>query len=188
MHTVQRTCKACAQPFAAARLGRPPLYCSERCKAATNHALNQAKPCDVDGCDQRRYQGRAVCSTHAMRRHRYSDDEGRDRTGNPWFNSHGYIKVGRPGHPLADKQGSLYEHRLVLFEHIGPGVHQCHWCGIDVEWMVDLEADHVNFDRVDNRSANLVPSCHGCNTRRAIDRRWDRPGRKALTCTDVLES
>lgn len=129
--------------------------------------------CAIDGCTRQRYGQRRVCNTHAMRKHRYGDVHAdRTRTGRTWDHSAGYKLVGMPGHQLADSKGTVYEHRLVLFNRIGAGPHGCHWCGTQVDWSDGLEADHLNNRRDDNRSANLVPSCHGCNTRRALTRRW----------------
>jgi hypothetical protein len=76
------------------------------------------------------------------------------------------------GHPLADKQGRVYEHRAVLYDAIGPGPHSCHWCGTEVDWLPRgtdgcLQSDHVNGDRFDNQPSNLVPSCGPCNATRA---------------------
>lgn len=83
-----------------------------------------------------------------------------------------------PGHPLAGKNGKVYEHRFVLFEEIGPGPHSCHWCGTEVDWLPkgdprELQPDHLNNDGADNRIENLVPACRGCNTARGTQRRHD---------------
>lgn len=130
--------------------------------------------CSVDGCEKARYQQSRMCVTHKMRLHRYGDvDDDHTRRAAPFtVSSCGYIKLLRRDHPLADGDGYVYEHRLVLFEAIGPGTHGCHWCEAGVTWGVDLEADHLDHDRANNDRANLVPSCHGCNTRRALHRRW----------------
>lgn len=80
------------------------------------------------------------------------------------------------GHPMARRatNGSkpvAWEHRVVLFEKIGPGTHPCHWCSTPVTWGDGhgqglLFADHLNNDPRDNRPENLVPSCCGCNVHR----------------------
>ena len=54
----------------------------------------------------------------------------------------GYVQVLRPGHPLARRDGYVFEHRLVVYEagiEIAPG-YQVH---------------HRNGDRQDNRIENL---------------------------------
>lgn len=78
------------------------------------------------------------------------------------------------GHPLAPPSGIVAVSRLVLFDKIGPGEHDCHWCGEKVRWVVGkgpgapgaLIADHLNWDTHDDRPENLVPSCNTCNHRR----------------------
>lgn len=87
-----------------------------------------------------------------------------------------YRTIAAKGHPLAGVNGRAYEHRVVLYDVIGPGVHECHWCGGSVEWLPkgapgELQPDHLNNDGGDNRPENLVPSCRGCNTTRALQRR-----------------
>lgn len=55
----------------------------------------------------------------------------------------GYIAVRRPGHPLADKQGYVMEHRLVLWE-----------AGIEIP--DGHHVHHLNGDKTDNRIENLT--------------------------------
>lgn len=89
-----------------------------------------------------------------------------------------YKYVKRKGHPLTPPGGRLPEHRFLLYEAIGPGWHDCHWCSAKVEWSTDrtaagcLVADHVDGDTWNNEITNLVASCHTCNVRRARDRRF----------------
>lgn len=177
MGTVEQECAACEKLFTRNTIGRPAKYCSTQCRPSRNNTPNESRACSIDGCTQSRYQARSICSTHAMRKTRYGDvNADRSRIGRHWSHSAGYVLLGNPAHPLADQQGAIYEHRMVLYARIGAGVHGCHWCQTPVEWMVDLEADHLNSIRDDNRSENLVPSCHACNTRRALDRRWHHRG------------
>lgn len=85
--------------------------------------------------------------------------------------------VGHIGHPLASKQtGVILEHRKVLFDHIGPGDHPCHWCKALVTWQHkaysragNLVVDHLDGNRFNNSLDNLVPSCSPCNTGRGSE-------------------
>lgn len=76
-------------------------------------------------------------------------------------------------HPVLGT-GVMPEHRLALFDKIGPGPHPCHWCGTSVDWMPGartrrgaLIVDHVDNDGRNNEPDNLVPSCQSCNITRA---------------------
>ena len=111
------------------------------------------------------------CKMHYHRWYRHGSVEKVSvgvRTGSP----RRYRTVTAKGHPLAGKNGRAYEHRVVLYDQIGPGPHECHWCSALVEWAPkgtpgELQPDHINNDGGDNRPENLVPSCRGCNTARA---------------------
>lgn len=55
----------------------------------------------------------------------------------------GYIKIRRPDHPRADKQGYVREHTLVMEQHIGRFLAE------------DEEVHHINEQKGDNRIENL---------------------------------
>ena len=109
------------------------------------------------------------------REHMASLKRGRRFNGEPskgsFVHSDGYVvRTGVVSHPLA-VAGWAYEHRMVLFDKIGDGSHQCYWCSREVIWgssdrQAALCVDHLNSDRQDNSPENLVPSCFKCN--------WDR--------------
>jgi len=85
----------------------------------------------------------------------------------------GYRVLYLPDHQLARAQGKVMEHRVVLFDAIGPGTHSCYWCGVPVSWerasgTKTLVADHLDGRRLNNRRQNLVPSCIPCNSRREV--------------------
>lgn len=91
-----------------------------------------------------------------------------------------YLQVRIPGHPLAgNSQGVMREHRKVLYDKIGPGDHNCYWCGRVVSWATGqnaikaLIADHLDHNRLNNAPDNLVPSCNDCNGHRLTGETWE---------------
>jgi hypothetical protein len=87
----------------------------------------------------------------------------------------GYVEVRSPAHPLANKDGWVAEHRLVLYNHNGAHDQPCYWCGWVLPWRADgyktcVNVDHLNERRDDNDVRNLVPSCWNCN----VNRSWSR--------------
>lgn len=131
------------------------------------------RTCVIEGCDKpRRSAGADWCKMHYHRWYRHgSTDKVATRAGITASLGRRYRVVAAKGHPLAMANGRAYEHRVVLFDAIGPGPHACHWCGTEVDWLTkgdpaNLLPDHVNGDGADNRVANLVPSCGPCNSAR----------------------
>jgi hypothetical protein len=129
--------------------------------------------CTANGCE-RRPQRNWLCEMHADRVESSGDpgpaDAVKAPAGSGYTRDDGYIEVRRPGHPLARKDRALL-HRIVLWDRIGPGPHPCNWCGRSVDWSYGLTgdvlvADHLDHDTANNDSANLVPSCHPCNSAR----------------------
>ena len=174
--TIARTCPTCGATFDARTNGRARTYCTTSCKRRRNYAGNTTKVCTLEGCEKPRYQGNSLCVTHNGRRFKYGDTSvTKSRIGTEWEQSHGYKLRGASAHPLADKRGAAYTHRLVLFEKVGDGTHPCHWCNTSLTWGINLTTDHLNDDRADNRPANLVPCCQSCNARRALAKRWGNP-------------
>lgn len=78
------------------------------------------------------------------------------------------LLTGQLDHPLS-KRGAVLEHRYVLYKEVGPGDHECYWCGTTLSWggQRGIQADHLNGIKDDNRVENIVVSCVRCNVGRA---------------------
>lgn len=117
-----------------------------------NHDLDISDVACVEGCG-RKATARRLCNTHYvyMRRHGRLDEFPPMKLGQPFVNYHGYRVDHRPGHPLANKQGHVLEHRLVAWETFGPFDPRCH-------------VHHKDEDKLNNDPSNLVvltPTAHG---------------------------
>jgi hypothetical protein len=60
-----------------------------------------------------------------------------------WVTKFGYRVVYFPEHPMANTSGNIFEHRLVMSEHLGRPL------------MPEENVHHINGDRLDNRLENL---------------------------------
>lgn len=132
--------------------------------------------CTVDGCERvANRKASQLCETHyyCRRRTGCTDDPTYSER---CVSSHGYFTILSPGHPLADKGGRVYEHRLVLFGILGGGEHPCFWCEKLVRWGVRgrsaLVVDHLDGKTTNNHLNNLVASCNPCNSSRGIFLKW----------------
>lgn len=81
-----------------------------------------------------------------------------------------YRSVKLSDHPLAGPDGWILEHRAILYEKLGPGAQECHWCGRVLHWAPTeptrgdrLCTDHLDTDSANNAPNNLVASCRNCN-------------------------
>lgn len=134
--------------------------------------------CTIDGCaSPARSKSAQWCSKHYHRWYRHGDPN-KTATGTAVSVSHGrrYRLVYRPSHPLAARRGMAWEHRIVLYDTIGPGPHKCHWCATEIDWLPKsdprhIEADHINGIGDDNHPENLVAACHPCNVTRSSHQR-----------------
>jgi len=132
--------------------------------------------CSVDGCAEQPRRG-GLCPPHSEQMRTHGDPLlwVRAPAGSGSLRKDGYRMMTASAHPLADRHGMVLEHRMVLFDKIGPGEHPCHWCGLILTWQPGITptaiiSDHLDSDRANNDPANLVPSCNPCNVRRSSRR------------------
>jgi len=81
------------------------------------------------------------------------------------------------GHPLANNRGVLRVSRAVLYAKLSGTAGKCYWCKCALTWGT-LCADHVDGDPENNKPANLVGSCRGCNANREDGTGYGRRGPK----------
>lgn len=131
--------------------------------------------CSVPGCAETPRRN-GMCAPHSEQMRTHGDPTlwVRAPAGAGSLRKDGYRVVTVHGHPLAES-GQVLEHRVVLYDAIGPGEHPCHWCGKTLTWQAGIAdtaivADHLDSDRANNAPANLVPSCNPCNVGRAARR------------------
>lgn len=164
-------------------VGGKKMICSKQCKSTRRSKLQkdrvQSKPiCCVDGCDRNVSRvSSMMCETHYYRKRRTG------QTSDPLYKhwhvgTGGYLTRKIIGHPVASATGIVYQHRFVLFEKIGFGIHSCHWCKCEIEWKATgkrkLVVDHLDGVKSNNAIENLVQSCHNCNANRGLFENWVR--------------
>jgi hypothetical protein len=104
---------------------------------------NKGKQCSEDGCDDPAFT-KGLCRRHGRSEKPFEE---RKLTGryarNKIPNQHGYIHYYDPVSPHANSKGYVYEHRLVMGEHLGRVL------------LPEESVHHKNGDRSDNRIENL---------------------------------
>jgi hypothetical protein len=103
--------------------------------------FSKYKHCTIGKC-KKPHIAKGMCQMHYRRVALYDHPETVLATG---YNKdkQGYISLQIPNHPMANAKGAVYEHRLVMAEHIG-------------RWLTKGESvHHKNGNRSDNRIENL---------------------------------
>lgn len=143
------------------------------------------KLCKLDGCGKpSHFHKEQLCQVHYFRRMRgggfnlisgkeeIDENSGfltRVPTMTRHSNSAGYIRVRNNNHPLADKSGSLFEHRMVYFDVNGAGPFECYLCSRTITWDM-LHIDHLDDVVTNNDISNLEASCPRCNMGRGYEK------------------
>lgn len=99
------------------------------------------RKCSIEGCNKK-HCAKGWCFMHWNRARIYGNPEMVTSTGYK-IDRAGYVTIHLPGHPLANAAGSVYEHRLVMSEHLGRDL------------LPNESVHHKNGIRNDNRIENL---------------------------------
>lgn len=103
--------------------------------------FSKYKHCTINNC-KKPHVAKGMCQMHYRRVALYDHPEAITSIGYSADKS-GYISLHLPGHPIANAGGYVYEHRLVMSEHIG-------------RYLASHESvHHKNGNRADNRIENL---------------------------------
>lgn len=149
--------------------------------------------CKVEGCDRecKHYPGKGVCQMHYFRMMRYGTYEltkvgkGKERTSN----AKGYQMLKLPNHPLAMANGSVYEHRKVIYDRYGDALPPCEKCGKAVTWKT-AHIDHIDEVVDNNDESNLRVLCRACNVMRSRVHipEHTKKGRSSITLNGVTKT
>lgn len=94
--------------------------------------------------------------------------------------------IFKPAHPLAMKNGYVYEHRIVVYDKYGADLPKCEFCDNELTWE-NCHIDHINNDITDNQLQNLRPICRACNVMRKHTKipRHTHKGCHAITYKEI---
>lgn len=124
--------------------------------------------CKVNGCERdSMYVKDNVCQKHYFRFMRNGTYDTVQKRNYRYSNPKGYQLIYEPDHILSQKNGYVYEHRLVMYSVFGDDLPNCSMCGKACNWdLYTTHIDHVDEDVTNNKPENLRPLCNACNTGR----------------------
>lgn len=162
------SCEECGQSFQYYKCNRlNPRYCCRACSTAARRKKAIVGKCAHDGCNrtaQHRSPAGELCHSCYSQFIRTGGTVRLPRRMQSQRKS-GYITLTSPGHPLSHANGSVFEHRLVMWEVCHGECGECYWCNAALTWP-NAVVDHLNERKNDNRPENLVFSCNTCNVLR----------------------
>lgn len=124
-----------------------------------------AGKCLVQKCNEAATRSKGtLCEKHYYRLRRNGSFELNPIIGK-YITDAGYVKILHRDHPLADSNGNVYEHRMIVYDSLNNNIPMCFWCGEELTWN-NAVVDHLNENKSDNRLNNLVVSCNNCNRAR----------------------
>jgi hypothetical protein len=165
---VSGTCPVCQKEWTwnSANKGRKRVFCSKMC-AVRRWKRTDTPRCSTYACGGAVVTKNGLC-TYCYRRLKRNGTVVPVRPmGQRRVTQKGYVSLSLPAHPLAapSHHGRIMEHRVVLYEKLGPGPQHCYWCSEQLTWDT-LVVDHLNETKHDNSASNLVASCNQCNRAR----------------------
>lgn len=98
--------------------------------------------CSVADCLNLRVS-HSLCPKHRYRMKRYGSLDLPPRPTTRYVSARGYVMVYAPRHPMANSAQVVFEHRLVMSQHIGRNL------------LPHENVHHINGDKLDNRIENL---------------------------------
>lgn len=143
--------------------------------------------CIAPACDREaRYKKDQLCQKHYFRKWRngYLHLKPKVRRAPTWkaLSTSGYTIMKRPDHPIAQKQGLIYEHRLIMYAKYGEDIPPCELCGAKSDWRNrNTHIDHIDENKTNNHPSNLRVLCNSCNVNRSRPPASNWPGRVVIT-------
>lgn len=130
-------------------------------KPAHNRKPEQAATPCLCGCGRLATPGRRFITGHNNFGTRLSNYVGR-------YVAHGYVKIHQPGHPFADRDGYVSEHRIVTeidLRENDPTSEYLMQLGDRLYLRPDIVVHHIDGVKVNNAPSNLAPMTSREHTR-----------------------